>query len=98
MEEKHLCNKIICLEFDVLIEKSLQINFLDALSSLYHNIGENVYYTHLKEDIEAEIEYVNELISMINNNETDYIQITKDNTLYYRILDGLKYKIEKEIS
>jgi len=98
MEEKHLCNKIICLEFDDLIEKSLQINFLDALSSLYHNIGENVYYTHLKEDIEAEIEYVNELISMINNNETDYIQITKDNTLYYRILDGLKYKIEKEIS
>ena len=98
MQEKRICEKTICLAFDNNNEKSLQINFLDALSSLYQNITDNVYYCTTNEDIKYEIDCIDELIDITINSDNDYIYFYKNDTLFSKILDGLKSKIEKEIS
>ena len=97
MEEIKLYKKTICLSPNNYEESCFQINFLDALSSLLHNIGENVFEYSTKEDILKDIDLIKKLVDIVNVEENFLVLERKDNDLYFKILEGFKYRIEREI-
>ena len=97
MEQNKLYEKTICLSPNNYEQNCFQINFLDALSSLLHNIGENIFEYSTKEDILKDIDLIKKLIDIANVEENFLVLETKDNDLYFKILEGFKYRIEKEI-
>ena len=97
MEEIKLYEKTICLSPNNYEENCFQINFLDALSSLLHYIGENVFELSTKEDILKNIDLIKKLVDIVVLEENFLVIERKDNDLYYIILMGLKYRIEREI-
>ena len=97
MEEIKLYEKTICLSPNNYEENCFQINFLDALSSLLHYIGENVFELSTKEDILMNIDLIKKLVDIAVLEENFLVIERKDNDLYYKILMGLKYRIEREI-
>ena len=97
MEQIKLCEKTICLSPNNYEQNCFQINFFDALSSLLHNIGENIFEYSTKEDILKDIDLIKKLIDIANVEEKFIVLGRKDNDLYFKILEGFKYRIEKEI-
>ena len=97
METKDLSKKIVSLIFEDGINY-LQISFFNALNALYLYISEEILSYETKEDIESILDMPKELLNMICETNEDYICLTNDNALFNKILNGLHYKIEKEIS
>lgn len=97
METKDLSNKIVSLIFEDGINY-LQIGFFNALNALYLYISEEILSYEKKEDIESILDMPKDLLNMICETNEDYICLTNENTLFNKILNGLHYKIEKEIS
>lgn len=97
METKDLSQKIVSLIFEDEINY-LQISFFNALNALYLYIGEEILSYKTKEEIEKILNMPKELLNMICETTEDYVCLSSENHLFNKILNGLNYKIEKEIS